>query len=295
MKAGFIGINGYIGSHLADYLTKKGWQITGADIHAGSQVECKDYVQLDVRDTSAIDRRLLDADFLFYFSGITGTKQFEDYSKYIQVNEMGLVNILEQVRHSAFRPRIVFPSTRLVYKGVKETFLPENAEKEFKTMYAVNKWFGEKLLEQYALYFNLDHTIFRICVPYGKWLPGEYSYGTVGFFLKNALSGKPLSMYGDGSQRRTFTHITDLCGQVEAALKNATSINQVYNIGGENLSLREMAGLFADRYKVPVQEMAWPELDLKLESGDTIFDWTKLQRLTGYTLVHKFDSWVRDL
>src|SRR5690606_18112144 len=96
---------------------------------------------------------------------------------FVNVNEIGLLHLLNHLSRFARMPKIVFPSTRLVYKGVKGTPLAEEAEKEFKTVYASSKYNGEQYLRMHSNLFGLDYTVFRVCVPYANLTARALSYG----------------------------------------------------------------------------------------------------------------------
>jgi UDP-glucose 4-epimerase len=296
MKAAFIGANGYIGKHLAFYLQQQGWQVKGYGRKPQSLPALQEYVLLDVSDKAQYNQLDTAVDYIFYFAGLTGTfKAYDEYEKYIDVNEKGLLHLLDTIKARQSAARVIFPSTRLVYKGVKGLPLKEDAEKECKTIYALTKLFGEQLLQQYALYFNIPFTVFRICVPYGNLLSDAYSYGTTGFFLNKAKAGQPITLYGNGEQQRTFTHVADICSQVYNGIAHTSSVNQVFNIGGETFSLKEIADKVAHKFNVPVQMVPWPVIDEKMESGDTIFDDGLLRGLTNIPLQHSINEWLSNI
>ncbi|MBC7850507.1 MAG: NAD(P)-dependent oxidoreductase [Chitinophagaceae bacterium] len=296
MRAAIIGVNGYIGQHLAYYLKQQQWEVTGYDLHSDSTLADLNYYQLDVTSRDEVEGVDITVDFIFYFSGITGTiRAYDDYEQYIDVNEKGLLHVLTAVKNHGSKARIVFPSTRLVYKGQEKTPLTESAVKEFKTIYSLNKWFGENILTQYSDHFNIPFTIFRICIPYASFLGKGYSYGTVGFFLNKAMKGEDISLYGNGEQRRSFTHVEDICQQIHLTLMQAQSLNEVFNIGGENFSLKEVAAAIATAYEVKLNFVPWPAADEKLETGDTIFESTKIEKLLQFTYKHTFKSWLKEL
>ena len=70
--------------------------------------------------------------------------------------------------------------------------------------------------------------------------------------------------------------------------------NDVFNVGGENYSLKEMALLIAKKYGVGVDYVPWPQIALRTESGDTVFDSSKLDRAIGSFVTHKFADWVKE-
>jgi UDP-glucose 4-epimerase len=296
MKAAVIGCNGYIGKHLALFLQDQGWEVHGYGKRPSFDLNISNYTSLDIQKRSDLDRFDTQVDHIFYFSGITGTSAaYNAYENYIDVNEKGLLHILDKVRSADHKPRIIFPSSRLVYKGVTDVPLPENAEKEFKTIYALNKWFGEQVLQQYGNYFDIPFSIFRICVPYGNLFTDSYSYGTIGFFLNRAKTGEPITLFGDGGQKRTFTHVEDICLQIYHALNKPASVNNILNISGETFSLKEVAEQIAGKYKVAVNFKDWPPMDAKLESGDTIFDGSRISQLIQKPLKNSFQSWLQTI
>jgi len=296
MKAIILGSNGYIGKHLAYYLNSQDWELRLYDVQNVSSIDAGSYQSLDVRVKEAVEAIDWNTDFIFYFAGLTGTANaYEQYENFLDINEKGFLHFLNAMRKSNSRARIIFPSTRLVYKGLKNTPLIEDAEKEFKTIYALNKWTCEQLLAQYATYFNLKYTVVRICIPYGTLFSDSYSYGTVGFFLSRVLKGEPISLYGNGSQQRTFTHVEDICAQILALTKSSEAVNNIFNIMGETYSLYALATIIAERYGAQVKLAEWPAMDLKLESGDTIFDGQKIKELTKTQNKHTVLAWIAQL
>lgn len=295
MKTAVFGCNGYLGQHLVHYLLhEKNDEVTGFDVGHGYQGnDGIAYVKLDVTDKGDFEQLAEGFDSIYYLTGLTGTDvSLNCFEQFIDVNELGLLRLLQRVRSFSRLPKIVFPSTRLVYKGVESIALVEEAEKEFKTIYASSKFNGEQYLRMYRNLFGIDYTIFRICVPYANLVASGQSYGTVGFFLAKARGGENISLFGDGALRRTFTHIWDVCRQMVEVAGMPTSSGGIYNIDGEDLSLKEVASAIAAKYKVGVSFQPWPEMALKLESGDTVFDASRIRALFPHTLTFSLDKWL---
>ncbi|MBP1644446.1 MAG: NAD-dependent epimerase/dehydratase family protein [Bacteroidetes bacterium] len=279
MKCLIIGSEGYIGSHLKYYIKSKGFELY-----------CYDYIDLleekyskiDILDYDSVKTIDFNVDLVFLIAGKTGTYDgFDNYEDYININELGLLNVLNAIRISEFRPRLIFPSTRLVYKG-SDYPLKESDEKYPKTIYAVNKLACEHYLNIYKENFKINYTIFRICVPFGNIFSDDYSFGTIGFFIKQAKSGKNINLYGNGSIKRTFTYINDLIFQIVEASILSESKNEIYNIGGITLSLKQAAEIVSLHFdKIKINYIPWPKQDLIIESGSTFFDDTKLKKIIG--------------
>ena len=291
-RALVIGSKGYIGNHLSYYLKKSGFDVKKYDV-----VPCEEenYYCLDMTNKESISQIDLNVDLIFMFAGLTGTYAgFDSYEKYISINEITLLNLLDAIRKSEYRPKIIFPSTRLVYKGYDKP-LKEEDEKESKTVYAANKLACEGYLQAYHDSFDIPYTVFRICIPYGNLLSSDYSFGTVGFFIKQAKVGKDITLYGGGSIKRTFTHMEDLCYQiVEGAMKKGSD-GQIYNVGGETLSLKQAAEIIATKFGTNVAAVPWPEKDLRIESDHTYFDDTKIQALLGGMTYKRLVDFSKDI
>ena len=292
MRCAVIGGKGFLGKHLVYYLKKKGHQVLSYDI---VESEEEGYARIDMTDANSVASMDLDVDYVFMFAGLTGTYAgFDAYEKYVAINEMALLNLLDAIRKSSFRPKVIFPSTRLVYKGADKPLKEEN-EKESKTIYAANKIACEGYLQAYRDSFDIPYTVFRICIPYGNLLSNDYSFGTVGFFIKQAKAGKDITLYGGGTIKRTFTHMEDLCYQVIEGAFEKGSDGGIYNVGGETLSLKDAAEIIARKYGVKVTAVLWPERDLRIESDHTYFDDTKIQALLGGITYKRLEDFSKDL
>lgn len=293
IRCAIIGSEGYIGRNMAYFLDQMNVDVTCYDLkEAGSGYN---YQSVDVTNINSLVNIDLDVDYLFFFSGMTGTYAgFDNYEQFISVNELGLLNLLTVIRNSVFRPHLVFPSTRLVYKGINEA-LKETDGLEAKTVYAANKLACEQLLHAYQCSFDIKYTIFRICVPYGNLLGTDYSYGTIGFFLNQAIHKKQILLYGKGEVRRTFTHIYDLCNQIYRTIISESGANEIFNVGGESFSLYDVAACIADRCNASVGFVEWPEIDFRIESGNTYFDDTKIKTAVGKYQYKTFFEFIRNL
>lgn len=277
-KIGVIGANGYIGKHIVSYLQRY-YDVNVDSYDIVAECDLPNYHKVDLTDKESIKGLNLDIDYIFMFAGLTGTYNgFNEYQKFISINELGLLNLLDAIKNSEYRPKVIFPSTRLVYKGVDKS-LKEDDLKECKTIYAANKLACEGYLQAYHDSFDIPYTIFRICLPYGNLLSTDYSFGTVGFFIKQAKAGKDITLYGGGNIKRTFTHMEDLCYQIIEGSFHHESNGQTYNVGGETLSLHDAAEIIAAKYGTKVTEIPWPERDLRIESSHTYFDDTKIRSL----------------
>lgn len=293
IKSITIGSNGYLGRHLAHFLQIAGFENSNYDIQSQAATGVENYTSFDITDKHSFSQLNPETDFIFLFAGLSGTAEgFSRHENYIGINEIGLLNLLTWMRESGCRARVIFPSTRLVYRGKKDQLLKEDDPKETRTIYAVNKLAAENLLWMYQNAFGINYTVFRICVPYGNLFDNRFSYGTIGFFLDKAQKQEDIVLFGDGSIRRTFTHAEDICRIIISAVQTEATKNEIYNIGGENLSLLNAATLAATKYKVKVNFADWPEMAQKLETGDTVFDDLKLKNAGFASYRNKLKDWI---
>lgn len=294
-KVAILGANGYIARNLI-YVLKRDYpdfMLTLYGCEAESVDGEKNYIAVDMTDKESVKKIDLSCDIVFMFVGRTGSANgFDEYDSFININERTLLNLLAEYLRQGSRARLIYPSTRLVYKGAHGP-QREEAAKEFKTVYAINKYACEQYLEQFHRMYDVQYSIFRICIPYGTLIPEASSYGTAEFMLAKATKGENISLYGDGSVRRTLTFMDDLCKTLIAGGLSEKCANDVFNVGGEDYSLKEMAELIAQKYGVGVDFVPWPDIALKIESGDTVFDSEKLDAAIGSFINNKFIDWVK--
>lgn len=283
-KVAIIGANSYIAKNLKEYLNAKyagSVDINLYDIQPDGG-STKNYTQIDFEDEKSLENIDFSCDVLFFFTGLTGTKAgFDKYEQFIKVNEVFLINFLKAYIRKQSRAKIIYPSTRLMYassdKPIKETAL-----KAFKSIYSVNKYAAEKYLEVFSNIYNIPYCVLRICVPYGS-LPGiEPTYGTYEFFTKQAEENKEITVFGDGTSRRTFTHIIDICEVLVQAANNKSCLG-VYNVGGDTKTLGELAQIIAKKNNATVKYVTFPAFDEKLEVKHSVFDSSKLDKLLKFS------------
>ncbi len=296
LKSYVLGCNGYFGRHLAHELERTGFENHNFDIHPEPSSGISNYRPFDVTRKEHYGELDPEVDFIFLFAGRTGTDQgFKDYEGFVDVNEIGPLHVLEWMHQTDCRARIVFPSSRLVYKGNESRPLREGDPKEARTVYAINKLATERILWAYQNAFGINYTVFRICVPYGDALGAASSYGTLDMFQGMAAAGQDISLFGDGGYKRTFTHVSDLATLIVRTVQSEQTGNDIFNVGGEALSLRAAAEQIAQKYSVGVRFVDWPEMALRLETGSTVFDDSKLARIVPCEFQRSLASWLKEI
>lgn len=287
MKAMIIGSTGYLGVNLLHYLVERHHEVVDPSTLLGKR--------FDLRDNSQVNAINWNVDVIYMFAGLTGTaNSFQTPSEFLNTNVNGLNLLLKSVAQSRFRPRLIFPSTRLIYKG-SASALSETAPQEARTVYAASKIAAERLLQAYGMHFDIPSIIVRVCVPYGQIVDGPYRYGTVGFMLEQARTERVIKLFNCGKMRRTFTHVLDLCELFLRLGGREREAYEVFNVPGEDMSLREVAEAIANRLGVGIEMIEWQPSAERVESGDTIFDGAKLSEELGWSPSCRFHRWVETL
>lgn len=296
MKVAIIGANSYIARNLIYFVNTQQADVNwclydAAEAHVDGDA---DYKQINLLDKESVAQMDLECDLIYMFVGKTGSAVgFEQYELFNNINQTTLLNVIDEYRRQKSQAKIIFPSTRLVYRG-QEKPLKEEDEKEYKTIYAINKFACEQYLEAYNRVYGVKYCTLRICIPYGTLIPNASSYGTLEFMLKKATNGDDITLFGDGKQRRTFTYMEDLCDVLWQVGISDDCMNEVYNVGGEDYSLLEVAQMVAGKYGVNVVNVPWPETECLIESGSTVFDSEKLDGVIGNRYRMQVKRWLSE-
>ena len=276
MKILILGSNGYLGSNFSLFLREKNLKVYHSDIHESPIYDWMNYHQINLLEFDFEEFfQNKKIDFIYLFSGLTGTLgSFKSSDKFIEVNTVGVSRVLQALINLKNQPTIIFPSTRLVYQG-SSSALKEEANKQLNTPYAISKFSAENLIQAFERLYQVNFYIFRISIPYGNIGSSDYSFGTIGSFIEQLKENGRIILFGDGLQKRTFTSIVDICTIFNKCMSSNLRVNEIYNIGGEELSLNAAAEIIAgDSKHIFFKE--WPNEYLRIESWDTVFCSEKL-------------------
>ena len=292
VRTAIFGANGYIGRHLTRYLQQLGIVVKLYDVQNVS-VDCAiPYYRCDVTNTDWWQTFTpTDFDSILFMSGLSGPERsFQFAEEYEDVNVRGLMQLLHKISCLGKNaPKIIFPSSRLVYRGGGS--VTEDSPVEARSVYAANKIACEALLSAYHHRYDIPYVAFRICVPYGNLISKDYSYGTVGFFMRQVLSGEPITVYGDGQYTKTYTYIEDICKIFHASIANS-GISGVYNIGGHDYTLKEVASMIAKAHNGRIEYVPWPESAQRVEMGNISLNSTRLADAMGYVEYRRMEDLI---
>ena len=295
-KSIVTGGAGFIGSNLVDKLLTMGHEVIVID-NQFSEAHDKFYwnfhgknYRMDIRDYS-LTRKLYDGvDYVFHFAAEARIQPaIENPIEAVSINSLGTCTVLQCAREAGVK-RVMYSSTSSGY-GMNEPPNVETQDDDCLNPYSVSKVNGEKLCKMYTSLYGLETVCFRYFNVYGNRQPLKGQYAPViGIFLRQLAAGEPLTIVGDGEQRRDFTHVDDVVNaNIKAALANIDDkcFGQVYNVGtGLNHSINEIAAMISDnKINIPARP---GEAKISLANN------TKLRETFDWEPTVKLEDWIRD-
>jgi UDP-glucose 4-epimerase len=278
MKILVTGALGFVGKNLCKRLIEQGHDVIGLDNYeigkATDEVEGVKYIPWDIEQIEYLKGDGID--LCFHLAALSRIQpSFEQPSETFRVNTRGTEAVCEWARQF---------NVKVVYSGSSSQW-----HDPFQSPYAMYKKLGEDVCKMYKKIYNLNVEIARFYNVFG---PGEIVDGkwaaVIGLWRKQVRDGEPLTIVGDGEQRRDFTHIDDI---VDALIKigfGTESVEDAWELGtGFNYSLNEVADIFIEKFGcekiyIPQQrgnyQQTLRENDLALEK----LDWKPTDRLKEY-------------
>ena len=189
------------------------------------------FINCDVNNYTSISEIMLvnQLDYVFHYAAVVGVKRTQENPIMVLNDIQGIKNVLQLSKNSSVK-RVFFSSSSEVYGEPVE--LPQNEETtplNSRVPYAVVKNVGESFFRSYYKTYGLPYTIFRFFNTYG---PNQSEDFVIAKFLKAALKGDDITIYGDGTQTRTFCFVDDNINTCVKILEENLMMNDVINIGG---------------------------------------------------------------
>jgi len=291
---------GFIGSHLAERLLERGQKVTVIDDLSTGRFENIEhlvekpnfqFVIDTINNDIVLDRLASECDIIFHLAAAVGVKLIvENPVHTIETNVNGTEAVLKAALR--YRAKVMLASTSEVYgKGNSIPFKEEDDVLLGPTInrrwaYAGSKMIDEFLALAYYHEKELPVVIFRLFNTIGPRQTGQYGM-VVPNFVKQALDGGPITVHGDGQQRRSFTWVGDVIEAITLLSESDSAVGQVFNIGhSEEISIYQLAEL--------VKELTQSEAEIKLIPYEQAYgggfedmrrrlpDISKIQSLIGY-------------
>ena len=246
----------------------------------------------DVRDAVALSEAVHGTDVVVHLAAQTAvTTSVEDPRSDFEENALGTFNVLEAARMAEGDPIILYSSTNKVYGAMDGVAVVEGDTRyayrdypqgiseehplDFHSPYGCSKGAGDQYVRDYSRIYGLRSVVFRQSCIYGPRQMGVEDQGWVAWFLIAAVTGQPVTIYGDGKQVRDVLHIDDLLDIYDRAIRRIDTVaGEVYNVGGGpgyTVSIWEEFGPLLQElvgHQVPVSYRGWRPGDQRVYVSD---------------------------
>ena len=274
MRALVTGGAGFIGTNLIKRLLNDGHRVDSYDNYStgfkeNEQIGCQ-YYTMDIREPFTTSQKF---DVIFHMAALPRIKpSLLNPKDVINVNVIGTTNILEYARKNDIP--VIYAGSSSFHGGVT------------KNPYTFSKWQGEEICKMYEIIYGLKVSICRFYNIYGDNMPKSGEHRTVlPIFLEQYKNKKPLTITGDGSQRRDFTHVDDV---IDAMFKivELNKYGEIFELGrGINHSIKEVVKMFKDP--------SWTYIDsIPGEVKDTLCESKLANELLGWNPNINLKEWI---
>jgi len=290
MRALVTGGAGFIGSNLVDKLIEEGNEVIVIDnLSTGNYDNINEKVSFYEEDITKMDDfSMFDGvDVVFHLAALARVQpSIEDPVGYDKVNVGGMLNILDAcVKHKV--KRFVYSSSSSVYGDGEQLPTSENSQLNPISPYALQKLIGEQYCRLFSELYGLETVSLRYFNVYGDGMSLEGAYKLViPIFIEQRLNGNPMTIRGDGEQRRDFTYVGDVVdANIKSALSDKVGNGEVFNIGnGDNRSVNQIADMIGgDRVNV----------DPVVEPRETLADNSKVREILDWKPTLEIEDWIK--
>jgi UDP-glucose 4-epimerase len=304
---------GFIGSHLAEVLLERGDRVAILDnlstgcfeniAHLASHPH-SDFAIDEIGNEIVLDRLASQCDVIVHLAATVGVELVVKSAVCtITTNIGGTEAVLRVARR--YRAKTLIASSSEVYgKGVRVPFCEDDdvllgPTCRHRWAYAASKMIDEFLGMAYHREYGLPVVCFRLFNTVGPRQTGRYGM-VMPRFVGASLAGRPLNVYGDGTQTRCFCHVRDVVRAIIALVDAPSAVGQVFNVGGrEEISILalarrviELTGSQSEIVFVPYQEAYGVGFE---DMARRVPDTTRIQRVVGWTPQYSLDDAILDI
>jgi nucleoside-diphosphate-sugar epimerase len=291
-----LGGLGFIGSNLAKRLVELGAKVKIVDSmlseYGGNLANIAGFEDLlevnysDIRDAHSLSYLVRDIDIIYSMAGQTShIESMQDPYTDLEINCTSQLSILESCRKSNPCAEIIYASTRQLYG--RPQYLPVDEKHPIVPVdvNGINKYAGEMYYQLYHQVYGMKCTSLRLTNTYG---PRQHlkddKQGFVGIFIRLALQGLPITIFGDGKQLRDFNYVDDVVEAFLVSTGNETLWGNAYNLGHEDKhSLSDFTSLLSKYSNFECKKIPFPKDREAIDIGDYYADFSLFQSITGWT------------
>jgi len=296
MRILVTGGMGFIGSSLARRLVSDGAQVTLCDAmidgyggNPANIAELRGRVEVDasdVRDAAAMERLVDGRDIVFHLAAqVSHVMSLSNPYPDIDINIKGTAVVLEACRRKNPRAVIVRSGTRGQYGPAVKLPVSEDTPSDPRGIYEISQLSSEMICRTYTRIHGIRTVPLRLTNIYGPRAQMRHSqFGVVNWFVRLALEGRPIPIFGTGKILRDFLYVDDCVEALVAAATSPAAVGEILNVGHDRPStFLEVAELL--REIVPDTRIEFTEFSPERkaqEPGDFVSDITKIRRLLGW-------------
>jgi UDP-glucose 4-epimerase len=293
------GAAGFIGSHVAEQLLRRGHEVVGLDDLSGGFTDNVPkgtvFVQGTVLDTALLSRLFVEHRITHVFHlaayAAEGLSHFIRRFNYTN-NVVGSMNVLNEAVKAEVSC-FVFTSSIAVY-GAGQTPMRESLRPEPEDPYGIAKYAVEMDLQAARHMFGIDSIVFRPHNVYGERQHiGDRYRNVIGIFMNQLMRGVPMTIFGDGTQTRAFSYIGDVAPLIADAIGVPAAFNKTFNVGAdESTTVNELAALVA---KAMGKEPRIEHLEARKEVLHAVADHSRVEQVFGYRAAWTLDRGLKQM
>ena len=297
MKYVVTGGAGFIGSNLVDSLIEKNNEVHIIDNFLSGKIQnCHSNAiihELDIADEKNLDairNIFVGANTIFHCSAVARVQpSIQNPIHYEKNNTIGVVNSLKAAVESKVK-RFIYSASSSAYGPTEKLPSIESDPVNPISPYAAQKYYGEVVCKMFSEVYGLETVSLRYFNVYGEKQNLGGAYATVvGIFLDQLQHDKPLTINGDGKQRRDFTYVGDVVkANILASTSKKVGRGEVINIGsGTNISINEVANMIGDKFEFK-KALKEPFANLaSIEKAKKLLDWEPKMNLNSWIASYK--------
>ena len=293
MKYVVVGGAGFIGSHIVDKLVEQNHEVVIIDNLSTGKMEnvnpkaSVEYIDIsNVNECPNMVEIMSGADALFLLAAKARVQpSIENPVEYETNNTIGTLNVLKCASDAGVR-RVVYSASSSAYGNTEKLPSKESDPINPLSPYGAQKYYGEVMCKMFSEVYGLETVSLRYFNIYGERqnVGGAYAM-VIGIFVDQLLNGKPMTIRGDGEQRRDFTYVGDVVNaNILASQSENVGNGEVINIGnGDNRSINDIADMIGGEriHREPV-----------IEPKETLADNSLAEKLLGWKPTQNIEDWV---
>lgn len=294
MKILVTGGAGFIGSNLVKKITSENEVLVIDDLSSGSLANLEgtnaEFIEADIGQMGDWSKVFANVQQVYHLAAMADiVPSIEQPMKYHSANVNGTVNVMESIRNFCPQASIVYTASSSCYGKSTEFPTSELQSISPEYPYALTKFLGEEIILHWSKVYGIKANSCRLFNVYGNYSRNSGAYGAMfGVFLGQILNDIPITIVGDGSQSRDFTHVSDVVSAL-IAVSNSEHIAQIFNVGsGTPVSVNKIVELL--KYEKSIHIKKRPG-----EPETTHADIQKIRDLTGWSPNVSIDEGVSSL